>query len=275
MKPTCGATHLGFVVNPHPTVFPPRFQRVGGRDSGRQTCSAVPFCCPSCPLSAHPRLRVDGFWAIRGRCWSPGPLKIGQIRGGCAGLFFHLPPSLPLPSIHCSIHPSTIHPFIYSLIHPFTHPPISLPTYPSIYPPTHPSIHLFMLLLISSYIYPPTQSPLHSSVRSFIVPSIHPSSLYPPTYRLTPSIHPSFYPPTHPSIHPLTHQLIYLFFYPFLHPSTYPPTQSPMHSSVSSFTHPSYPPTLPSIHPPSHLPFVHKELSACCVPGPVFGAGVI
>ena len=73
------------------------------------------------------------------------------------------------PSIHLSIHPSSIHPSIH---------PSSI--YPSVYPSihhlsTHPSIH-------SSVVFPP------------IHPSIHSSVVFPP-------IHPSIHSPIHPSFH--------------------------------------------------------------------------
>lgn len=113
-----------------------------------------------------------------------------------------------------SIHPPSIHPYIYS----FTHPSSSFPYIHLSIPPTY--------ILLS----------IHPSISySSIYPSIHPSCIHPVI-----SIHPLTLTIIHPSsnnlsiLHPSTHHL-------FICPSSiiYPPTLDPFSIRPSSIFHPS------------------------------------
>ena len=79
-------------------------------------------------------------------------------------------PSILYPSIHLSIHPFSIHPFIYLSIHLSIHP---FSIHPFIYLSIHPSIHPFILLSIHSSFYPSFYLSIHSSFYPSIHPSIH------------------------------------------------------------------------------------------------------
>uniref|UniRef100_A0A8C7IJ41 Voltage-dependent T-type calcium channel subunit alpha n=1 Tax=Oncorhynchus kisutch TaxID=8019 RepID=A0A8C7IJ41_ONCKI len=163
------------------------------------------------------------------------------------------------PSIHLSLHPPFIHPFL-SPPPPFIHPSLSPPLPSSIHLSLHRSLHPSISLSTPPFIHPSlSPPPLHPSIPHSTPPSsihlsLHPPFIHPSLSTPPSSIHLSLHPPSiHPSLPPPPPSSIHLSLHPpFIHPSLSPP---PLHPSISLSTPPS------SIHLSLHPPFIHPFLT--------------
>uniref|UniRef100_A0A8C7IZX3 Voltage-dependent T-type calcium channel subunit alpha n=1 Tax=Oncorhynchus kisutch TaxID=8019 RepID=A0A8C7IZX3_ONCKI len=164
------------------------------------------------------------------------------------------------PSIHLSLHPPFIHPFL-SPPPPFIHPSLSPPLPSSIHLSLHRSLHPSISLSTPPFIHPSlSPPPLHPSIPHSTPPSsihlsLHPPFIHPSLSTPPSSIHLSLHPPSiHPSLPPPPPSSIHLSLHPpFIHPSLSPP---PLHPSISLSTPPSS--IHLSLHPPLHPSIPHS-----------------